>query len=83
MFFHSMHTYIKQRRERKLASSLVLRKYKHDTNLVLNLHESIPSGFKLTRGGLLSFPANHSALVRVGSQITRVRGNRSSWNKSV
>lgn len=48
-----------------------------------NLQVSIPSGCKLIFLGFLSFDKNHSSADMVGSHVTRVGGNKSSWKSSL
>lgn len=44
---------------------------------------TISSGFKLTIGGSLSSPLNHSSEDNVGTQVFLVGGNKSSWKYSL
>lgn len=44
---------------------------------------SIPVGCRLILRAFLSLLAYHSSLVIVGAHVTRVGGNKSSWNSSL
>lgn len=47
-----------------------------------SLQHSMPSGCRLIFLTFLSRQSNHSDDVKVGIHVTRVGGNRSSWNSS-
>lgn len=51
--------------------------------LIAHLRVSIPSGLRLILAAALSLQPNQSSADSVGLHVTRVGGNKSSWNSSL